>query len=110
MLLPLGSKCHLPTFSKHFVAVSTDLGLIFLLGAIWRVERLEGDSTGNVQRVKTTSCSFIFSCRLLSKTFTPPLLALGLSKSLLWQIILPPLLPGEMIAEFAICRNYMASL
>jgi len=64
-----------------------------LLGAIWRVEGLEGDGIGNVQKVKTTSCRFIFSPRMLSKTCTPPLLALRLSESLLLQII--PLCWGD---------------
>lgn len=52
-----------PTFSELLPAVATNLGLIFLLGAICRIEGLEGDGVGSIPRVKTTSCS----CYLLSQ-------------------------------------------
>lgn len=35
-----------PIFSKPLPSDPTNLGLIFLLGAIWRIEGLEGDGIG----------------------------------------------------------------
>lgn len=86
------------TFSKPLPAVPTNLWLIFLLGAIWRIETLEGDGIGSVQTVKTTSCSCYLLLQDVFQDFWPPLLALR-----------DPRVLG-MIAEFAICTNYMASL
>lgn len=68
------------TFSKPLPSIPTNLGLIFLLGAIWRIEGLEGDGVVNVRDLRQHLVDVISSHRMLSKTPSQPFLPSGIQQ------------------------------